>query len=195
MTIFEKLQKKYFHDQNTLRVVDPFEKNPNGKGAKKYESPFTDDKLPMLLDESIEKIFLNSSYISTIPKVHDNVLLLDISEIGSYDGCRVDGEEVDGGIFGEGILAIDMSNSTFDVFKNITFPPNLIYLDLGGTIFGEVENITFPTDHTVYVHLDEETIFDFYKFMGPNVEVRFDEQKVFEEICNRISQQETIDNQ
>jgi hypothetical protein len=105
----------------------------------------------------------------------------------------VDGEN--GGIFGKGLLAIDMSNSTFDVFKNITFPPNLIYLDLGGTIFGEVENITFPTDHTVYVHLDEETIFDFYKFMGPNVEVRFDDEKVFEEICNRISQQETIDNQ
>jgi hypothetical protein len=193
MTIFEKLQKKYFHDQNTLRVVDPFEKNPDGNNAKEYESPFTDDHLPMLLDESVEKIFLNSSYISTIPKVHDNVLLLDISEIGSYDGCRVDGEK--GEFFGQEILAIDMSNSTFDVFKNITFPPNLIYLDLGGTIFGEVENITFPTDHTVYVLLDEDTIFDFYKFMGPNVEVRFDEQKVFEEICNRISQQETIDNQ
>ena len=193
MTIFEKLQKKYFHDKNTLRVVKPFEKKTNGKGAKKYESPFTDDKLPMLLDESIEKIFLNSSYISTIPKVHDNVLLLDIAEIGSYDGCEVDGEK--GEFFGQGILAIDMSISTFDVFKNITFPPNLIYLDLGGTIFGEVENITFPTDHTVYVLLDEENIFDFYKFMGPNVEVRFDEQKVFKEICNRISQQETIDNQ
>lgn len=197
MTIFEKLYNRYKYDKGTLRVRTLYDIDKSS--AKQYKYPFTDEDVDVLLDNSIDKIFLNHSNLQKIPKVHDNVLLLDISEMDvdgeGVDGGGVDGEKVNGEFFGKGILAIDMSISYFPSFKNVTFPPNLVYLDVSGTVFGEVENITLPTTHTVYVDCDTEQLTYLYKYLGKNVEIEFDREKIFEEICNKISAKDTIDNQ
>jgi hypothetical protein len=197
MTIFEKLYEKYKEDKGTLRARTPDDLHESA--AFRYHRQLNDEDLDIIFDCNRDKLFLNGNNFENIPRVHDKVLLFDISEISSCmeNAFEVDGDFccLNGEIFGIGMLAIDMSNNIFPSFKNVAFPPNLIYLDLRGTVFGEVENITFPTDHKIYVHLDENNIFSLYKFLKPNIEEIFDDEKVFEEICNRISQQETIDNQ